>query len=160
MRNTIGLITLLLHVGCATTAAAPPPQEIPAATPEADLLGARAIFDKNIQAIQQKDKEAYLSTYRNDERLVRDGAEGVLLGYGSFAADVPATGSDDWPEKLIADDAAVQWVSPGVVYGTYRYRVTIKGVTTSGVSERVFLKGKEGWKIAVTTAFETPGDAP
>jgi imidazolonepropionase-like amidohydrolase len=50
-------------------------------------------------------------------------------------------------------------VAPGVVYGTYHYRVTQQGVTSEGVSERVFVRTPEGWKIAVSTAFGLPVNA-
>jgi hypothetical protein len=51
-------------------------------------------------------------------------------------------------------------VSPGVVYGAYRYRV-VQGGSTRGVSERVLVKQPDGtWKVAVSTAFGSPGDAP
>ena len=33
---------------------------------------------------------------------------------------------------------------PGVVYGAYRYAVTIKGVTRTGLSERMFLEDDDG----------------
>ncbi|HEX6746291.1 MAG TPA: amidohydrolase family protein, partial [Longimicrobium sp.] len=51
-------------------------------------------------------------------------------------------------------------VAPGVVYGTYRYRVT-QGQTSRGVSERVMARQPDGsWKVAVSTAFGSPGDRP
>ena len=50
-------------------------------------------------------------------------------------------------------------VAPGVVYGTYHYRVTQRGVTSEGISERVFIRTPQGWKIAVSTAFGLPANA-
>jgi imidazolonepropionase-like amidohydrolase len=114
---------------------------------------ARAVFERNIQAIQAKDRDAYLSCYRSSEQLVRVGPDGFQLGYASLAEGTPATGSDEWPESLVARDIQVTWVRPGVVYGTYRYRAHFDGVASQGISGRVFLKGEGGWKIAVTSAF-------
>jgi hypothetical protein len=152
---------LLLVSACAesppetkTAPATAPPA--PAASPDDEVKQARAVFLANIKAIQDRNKEAYVASYRADDRLVRAGADGLKLGYADFAKGAPATGSDDWPEKLEADDVQTHWLAPGVVYGAYRYRVTIKGVTTTGISERVLLKLDDGWKISVTTAFEAP----
>lgn len=127
-----------------------------ASSPEADVAAARALFEKNLQAIQDKNREAYLSTYREDARLVRAGFEGPKLGFDGLADGAAPTGSDEWPEKLVADHVQLHPIAPGVVYGSYRYTVTFDGVTTSGLSERVFLKDGDDWVIAVTTAFEGP----
>lgn len=52
-------------------------------------------------------------------------------------------------------------MKPGVVYGTYRYRVRYGKDESSGISERFFVKTGSGeWKIAVTTAFENPPGTP
>ena len=51
-------------------------------------------------------------------------------------------------------------VSPGVVYGTYRYRVRYGAEEHSGLSERLFLKTPKGWRIAVTSAWEAPPGTP
>jgi hypothetical protein len=167
MKNAAPLFVLAVVLGCASAEKAPPPKSpepAPAApvkpSPEEDLAAARAIFEANIKAIQEKDKEAYIATYRADPRLVRAGADGISLGYEDFAKGVSPTGSEDWPEKLIAEKMEVHWIRPGVVYGSYHYTVTIKGVTTQGVSERVFIEVEGQWRIAVTTAFETPAKAP
>src|SRR5262249_35896366 len=66
-----------------------------------------------------------------------------------------------WPDSLIATHLRLVPVRPGVVYGTYRYRVTQHGVTSLGTSERLFVRTPGGWKIAVSTAFGAPaGTAP
>ncbi|MEQ9502748.1 MAG: nuclear transport factor 2 family protein [Deltaproteobacteria bacterium] len=143
---------LLMLCACASTPPAPPPA--PAApTVEEDLAAAKALFERNIQAIQDKDRDAYLACYRQDEGLIRAGAEGTKLGFEAFAAQTSSVASE-WPESLVAKDLVVHAVAPGVVYGAYRYAVTIKGVTTEGLSERVFIRGDDGWHIAVSTAFQ------
>jgi len=114
---------------------------------------ARAVFERNIQAIQDKDREVYLSCYRESEELVRVGPDGFQLGYTELAGGTPATGSDEWPESLVARDMRVTWVRPGIVYGTYRYRAHFDGVASEGISGRLILKVEGGWKIAVTSAF-------
>src|SRR5262249_24439115 len=49
----------------------------------------------------------------------------------------------------------------GIVYGTYRYRVRYAaGDEHVGISERLFVKTADGWKIAVTGAVDTPPGTP
>jgi hypothetical protein len=129
-------------------------------TPEEDLKETRALFEANIRAIQEKNRENYLACYRDDPALIRSGPEGVKLGYEELASGTATTGSDQWPESLEAKDIEVHSVQPGVVYGAYKYRVVIKGVATEGLSERVFIKHKGAWKIAVSTAFPSPQPKP
>lgn len=123
---------------------------------EVELAEARALFDANIRAIQQKNKENYLACYRDDDALLRAGPDGVKTGYAELASTTATTGSDGWPSMLEASEVQVFWVEPGVVYGTYKYRVTIAGETTEGLSERVFIKRDGKWKIGVSTAFPAP----
>jgi hypothetical protein len=165
MRTLPPLSALVLAVACATTESRPaapadtPPAAPPPSSEEDDVAAARAVFEANILAIQNKDRDAYLASYRADERLVRVGIGGPSLGFAELAEGTAPTGSDDWPERLVAEDMQLHWVAPGLVYGSYRYRVTIKGETTTGLSERVFLRGDDGaFRIAVTTAFE--GEPP
>ncbi|MEM7247557.1 MAG: nuclear transport factor 2 family protein, partial [Acidobacteriota bacterium] len=117
---------------------------------------AEALFRKNVQAIRDRDREAYLSCYLASPRLVRTGPAGFQRGFTELADGTPATGSSDWPESLTPSDLRVTWVRPGLVYGTYAYVVVIDGEKSEGLSERVFIKTNEGWKIAVTTAFPAP----
>ena len=50
---------------------------------------------------------------------------------------------------------------PGFVYGTYRYRVRYgAGDEHVGISERLFVKTPDGWKIALTGAIDTPPGTP
>lgn len=46
-------------------------------------------------------------------------------------------------------------IAAGVVYGTYRYDVRYGDSTSTGISERLFVRTPAGWRIAVTTAFGT-----
>ena len=48
----------------------------PAPQPNSDVAAARAVFEKNLDAIRRRDKAAYLSTYWKSEKLARTGAEG------------------------------------------------------------------------------------
>lgn len=123
----------------------------------ADIAAARAVFDRNIQAIRARDKAAYLSCYLESEALARTGFEGPELGYKGLAAGA----GQGWPDHIDADDIHLIPVHPGMVYGTYRYRVRYGGREDTGISERLFVQTPAGWKIAVTTAFTAqPGVPP
>ncbi len=121
-----------------------------------DVDEARAIFEKNIVAIQKRDKAAYLACYLDSARLVRATPEGPVLGYEDFAKQA----GEKWPDTLVADDLRLMPVSPGVVYGTYRYRARYGGDEHAGLSERLFVKTPKGWKITVTSAFDVPPGTP
>ncbi|HEX2224906.1 MAG TPA: amidohydrolase family protein [Thermoanaerobaculia bacterium] len=151
-RRAALLLVGLIFLGEAAPAAAP------AANPSSsDLAAARAVFEKNLQAIRDKDREAYLATYLQSDLLARTGPDGTELGYAGFAA----TAGQGWPDHIEAEDLRVTPVRPGVVYGTYRYRVRYGAVEVAGLSERVFVQTPQGWKIAVTTAFAAlPGVPP
>jgi imidazolonepropionase-like amidohydrolase len=130
-------------------------EEKPAVTE--DLAAARTLFEKNLQAIRDKDREAYLSCYLESEALVRTGPAGIDLGYAGLAA----TAGQGWPDRIEADDIRLSPVRPGLVYGTYRYRVRYGSQEVAGLSERLFVRTDEGWKIAVSTAFPAlPGVPP
>ena len=45
-----------------------------AAGAAADLAGARELFERNLDAIRRRDKDAYLACYLDSEALVRNGA--------------------------------------------------------------------------------------
>ncbi|GAC1651012.1 MAG: hypothetical protein NVS4B3_10770 [Gemmatimonadaceae bacterium] len=121
---------------------------------EADTVGARGVFDANIDAIHRRDRARYLSLYLHDSRLIRNGPGGVETGFEGWSARRDST----WPDTLIARELRLFPLAPGIVYGTYHYRVTQGGETTEGISERVFLKTDDGWKIAVSTAFGSPDE--
>ena len=149
------LLTLLVI----TAACAPVPANtgVPSAgSVESDTLEARRLFEENIDAIHKRDRARYLATYLHTYALARNGPAGLELGYEGWSARRDST----WPDTLIARNLRVQPLAPGIVYGTYCYTVIQKDTTSSGVSERVFVKTPEGWRIAVTTAFGLPAGAP
>jgi len=112
-------------------------------------------FRGNIAAIHSRNRAAYLSHYLHTPALARVGPDGLRQGYDSFAAGVGAA----WPDTLVATHFSIVPLTSDVAYGAYRYRVVDSSGSVRGVSERVFVRTPEGWKIAVTTAFPTP-DAP
>jgi hypothetical protein len=121
-----------------------------------DSVEALRLFEQNIDAIHKHDRGRYLATYLHSNTLARNGPSGLDMGYDNWSARRDST----WPDTLIARNLRVLPIRPGVVYGTYCYTVTQKDTTSSGVSERVFIKTPEGWRIAVTTAFGLPAGAP
>jgi hypothetical protein len=129
---------------------------LPAGSDPSDTVEARRVFEENIDAIHKRDRQRYLATYIHSPTLARNGPSGLELGYEGWSARRDST----WPDTLVAEHMRVVPIAKGVVYGTYCYRVTQNKVTTSGVSERLFLKTLSGWKIAVTTAFGLPSGAP
>src|SRR5437773_2087631 len=139
----------------------PPPAAALAAAPAppaggSDLQAARTLFEKNLDAIRRRDREGYLACYLHAETLARTGFEGPSLGYDSFVKE----SGDDWPDLFEGLDLQLVPIRPGLVYGTYRYRVRYGAKEDSGISERFFVKASDGWKIAVTTAFSAPPGSP
>jgi imidazolonepropionase-like amidohydrolase len=124
---------------------------------EDDTTAARRVFEGNVDAIHKRDRDRYLSYYLQSETLSRNGPGGLERGYKDWSARRDTT----WPDTLVARDLRLVRLAPGVVYGTYHYRVTQGGVTTEGISERVFVQTPTGWRIALSTAFGLPeGAAP
>jgi imidazolonepropionase-like amidohydrolase len=142
---------LWLTLACAPAASVPSTSNSTAA----DTVEARRVFEGNIDAIHQRDRARYLSYYLESDHLARTGPGGLELGFEGWSARRDST----WPDTLVARDLRLVPVAPGVVYGTYHYRVTQRGVTTEGMSERVFVRTPAGWKIAVSTAFGLPPNA-
>ncbi|MBI3447471.1 MAG: amidohydrolase family protein [Acidobacteria bacterium] len=123
-----------------------------------DLVEARKLFESNLDAIRRRDRDAYLAGYLDAETFARTGPEGPQRG---FAAHAEQSKKDPWPEVFEGHDLQLVPIRAGVVYGTYRYRVRYgAGDEHLGISERIFLETKKGWKIAVTTAFEASKDTP
>jgi imidazolonepropionase-like amidohydrolase len=150
------LTTTVLVVGCSTSAGAGDPAGIRALERE-ELAAARAVFDENLAAIQARDREAYLACYLPSPRLVRTGFTGFLLGFDGLAEGM----TGDWPLSLRARDVQMAWLAPGLVYGSYRYHVVYAdGVSHEGLSERLFGRTPDGWRIVLTTAFEQTPDTP
>ena len=149
----------LLALLIAATACSPVPVNNGASavpTTASDTVEARRLFEENIDAIHTRDRSRYLATYLHTNALARNGPAGLELGYENWSARSDSA----WPDTLIAKNLRVIPVAPGVVYGSYCYTVTQKDTTSSGVSERVFVKTLEGWRIAVTSAFGLPVGAP
>jgi imidazolonepropionase-like amidohydrolase len=151
LRHARIALVLPLVLGCARTATVP----ATSTTASSDTAEARRVFEGNISAIHQRDRARYLSYYLESDRLARTGPGGLELGFEGWSARRDST----WPDTLVARDLRLVPVAPGVVYGTYHYRVTQQGVTSEGVSERVFVRTPDGWKIAVSTAFGLPVNA-
>lgn len=143
----VAVLTIALVVAaCAGRSSVP---MSPSPFDASDTVEARRLFEENIDAIHKRDKARYLATYIHSPTLARNGPAGLQLGYDNWSARSDTT----WPDTLVAERMRVVPLARGVVYGTYCYRVTQNKVTTSGVSERVFIKTLTGWKIAVTAAF-------
>lgn len=122
-----------------------------------DLAAARRIFQANLDAIRNRNRTAYLACYLRSNDLARTGSTGTTLGY----ATLDESAGQVWPDHFEALDLRLTPVRPGVVYGTYRYRVRYGADEQSGLSERVFVDTPTGWKIAVTTVFQAlPGVPP
>lgn len=151
LRHARIALVLPLVLACARTATVP----ATSTTASSDTAEARRVFEGNISAIHQRDRARYLSYYLESDRLARTGPGGLELGFEGWSARRDST----WPDTLVARDLRLVPVAPGVVYGSYHYRVTQQGVTSEGVSERVFVRTPEGWKIAVSTAFGLPVNA-
>jgi imidazolonepropionase-like amidohydrolase len=123
---------------------------------EEDLTAARELFERNLDSIRNRDRDAYLATYLQSETLARTGPGGIALGYEGLEASA----GSGWPDTFEGRALTLVPVSPGVVYGTYRYRVRYGNVEQTGLSERVFVETPAGWRIAVTTAFASPPEVP
>jgi imidazolonepropionase-like amidohydrolase len=130
--------------------------ESDAAGAAADVAAARALFEKNLDAIRRRDRDAYLACYLQADTLARTGPEGAQLGYEPLAKETGA----EWPDLFEGLDLQLVPVRPGLVYGTYRYRVRHGAREDSGISERFFVRTGDGWKIAVSTAFSAPPGTP
>src|SRR6266849_8035062 len=50
----------------------------------ADLGAARSLFERNIDAIRRRDRDAYLACYRRSDRLARGGPTGFVTGFEEF----------------------------------------------------------------------------
>jgi len=148
------LVILIAATACAPATASMGVTANTYATP--DTIEARRLFEENIDAIHRRNRARYLATYLQTSTLARNGPGGLELGYDNWSARRDGS----WPDTLVARNLRVVPIAPGVVYGTYCYEVTQKDTTSSGVSERLFVKTPDGWRIAVTTAFGLPIGAP
>jgi len=120
-----------------------------------DLRAARAVFERNLEAIVRHDRATYEATYVRDSRF-------AVATQARLDRDVAAFfgGEPGWPDTFLASDLDLVRVAPGVVYGTYRYRITYDGAEHAGISQRLFVETSSGWKIAVTGAVDAPPGTP
>ena len=51
----------------------------------ADLRAARELFERNLDAIRRRDREAYLACYAHGKHLARGGPSGFVTGYDDAA---------------------------------------------------------------------------
>lgn len=121
-----------------------------------DLASARAVFERNIAAIRNRDREAYLAVYLQSPQLIRTGATGFTTGYEDFAKGAGSA----WPDTIEATDMRLTPLRPGLVYGSYRYRVRYGAREIIGISERIFTETPAGWRIALTGSIDTPPGTP
>jgi hypothetical protein len=156
LRLVIGVLTLLLAALAPTPLAgeSAPPAE---SSPEGDLEAARSLFERNLNAIRQRDRQAYLACYLNSEDFIRVGPAGPQMGYEPHAT---LSSDDSWPDLFEGVDLRLVPIRPGVVFGTYRYRVVYGNDELSGISERIFLDTPDGWRIAMSSAFTAPAGTP
>jgi len=54
---------------------------------KSDLIAARSVFDQNIAAIRQRDRDRYLSLYLHSDKLVRGGPAAVITTLGVLRFD-------------------------------------------------------------------------
>jgi imidazolonepropionase-like amidohydrolase len=148
------VFALAAALGLSPALASDPPPAVPGET--ADAAAARAVFEKNLAAIRNRDRAAYLSCYLEAPSLARIGPGGPTLGFEGLAKSV----GEGWPDSFEAQDLRLLPLRSGVVYGTYRYRVRYGGREESGLSERLFLRTGKDWKIAATSAFPAPPGTP
>lgn len=117
-----------------------------------DVAGARAVFERNLDAIRQRDRAAYFSCYVRSDALALTSPEGIMLGF----AELEKGAAGPWPDAFEARDLHLAPIAPGIVYGTYRYRARNGAEERSGLSHRVFVKTPDGWRIALTGSFDAP----
>jgi imidazolonepropionase-like amidohydrolase len=150
--SAAGLSVATARLAVATPAAAAPGD----AARASDLAAARRVFVANLDAIRRRDRAAYLACYLHSPGLARTGPTGFALSYDSLAASA----GSGWPDLFEGLDLRLTSVQPGVVYGTYQYRVRSGATEQRGLSERFFIATPDGWKIAVSTAFPAPPGTP
>src|SRR5690242_21010241 len=97
-----GLALLSGPVACLDGSGGRPPMRSgPSAS--SDTAEAMRLFEANIDAIHKRDLQHYLATYDHTAALVRDGAEGLRLGYDTWGGRTIS----HWPDSLIVRDMRV-----------------------------------------------------
>lgn len=117
-----------------------------------DLTEAAGALERNLDAINRHDVEAYLAQYLESPNLIVASADSLRQGYLLFAEVRRA--SSDWPDTLLIGEPTLVWIAPGVVWAAFEYRGVVGPDTAKGMSERLFVKTPAGWKIAVTGMME------
>ena len=59
-----------------------------------------------------------------------------------------------WPDTLITGTPAMVWLAPGVVWAGFEFTYVFGPDTARGVSERIFVKTRDGWRITITGSME------
>jgi hypothetical protein len=122
---------------------------------ERELAEARQAFDASLAAIQRRDLEAYLAAYLDSPDFAYIGPEGMQRGFDRFTAARRADPA--FPDSLAAGEPELVWIAPGVVYAAYPFAARQGDAVGRGWSERILVKSRQGWKIAVTSVI--PADA-
>ncbi|MCU0634588.1 MAG: hypothetical protein MUE41_06925 [Gemmatimonadaceae bacterium] len=149
MRPSLSLVALAASALLWTPHRAPAqavPRDANAARDSADAL---ATFRENLDAIHKRSKPRYLATYVHSPQLARHGLRGLETGYDGWSAIT----DNSWPDTLMVREMRVTPVAPGVVYGFYRYVGVNKGVASTGVSTRLFVRTPAGMRITVTASW-------
>lgn len=120
-----------------------------------ELVEARQAFDANLAAIQRRDMERYLASYLDSPDFAYVGPEGMQRGFDRFAAARRA--SPEFPDSLAAGEPEMAWIAPGVVYAVYPFAARQGEAVGRGWSERILVKSRQGWKIAVTSVIPETG---
>ena len=87
-----------------------------APAPADDASAARALFQRNLDAIRRQDKAAYLSCYLDSPKLAKTGADGITLGFPAFAK----AAGENWPDTFDASDLQLEAPQPIGVGGERR----------------------------------------
>jgi hypothetical protein len=117
-----------------------------------DIAEVTTALETNIAAIRRRDTEGYLAHYLDSPDLVIVSADSLRRGFLFFAEARRA--DPTWPDTLVIGPPTVVWLGPGVVWAGFQFLAVIGPDTTRGVSERVFVKTRDGWKITITGSME------
>lgn len=117
-----------------------------------DIADVNAALESNLAAIRRHDTEAYLAHYLESADLVVASSDSVSRGFLYFSQARRA--DETWPDALITGVPTMVWLAPGVVWVGFEFTYVLGPDTARGVSERVFVKTRDGWKITITGSME------
>ena len=117
-----------------------------------DIAEATVALESNLAAIRRHDTEAYLAHYLESPDLVVASSDSVSRGFLYFAQARRA--DPTWPDTLITSKQTMVWLAPGVVWAGFEFTYVFGPDTARGVSERVFVKTRDGWRITITGSME------